>query len=70
MVLRYGQRFSDYRLPKGKHDRQQLAETIGQDGVHLLTQIYGAAAPAALRALPAVETLRQVWIQQYPYSAT
>src|SRR5215831_6307084 len=63
--LRYGQRFSDYRLPKGKHDRQQLAETIGQDGVHLLTQIYGAAAPAALRALPAVETLRQVWVQQY-----
>src|ERR671933_972190 len=61
--LRYGQRFSDYRLPKGKHDRQQLAETIGQDGVHLLTQLYGAAAPAALRALPAVETLRQVWIQ-------
>jgi transposase len=63
--LRYGQRFSDYRLPKGKPDRQQLAETIGRDGVHLLTQIYGAAAPAALRALPAVETLRQVWIQQY-----
>jgi transposase len=63
--LRYGQRFSDYRLPKGKCDRQQLAETIGQDGVHLLTQIYGAAAPGALRAIPAVETLRQVWIQQY-----
>ena len=63
--LRYGQRFSDYRLPKGRHDRQQLAETIGRDGVHLLTQLYGAAAPGALRALPAVETLRQVWIQQY-----
>src|SRR4029450_5878419 len=47
--LRYGQRFSDYRLPKGKRDRQQMAETIGQDGVHLLTQIYGAAAPGALR---------------------
>jgi transposase len=63
--LRYGQRFSDYRLPKGKRDRQQLVETIGQDGVHLLTQMYGATAPAALRALPAVETLRQVWMQQY-----
>ena len=63
--LRYGQRFSDYRLPKGKPDRQQLAETIGRDGVHLLTQLYGAAAPVALRALPAVETLRQVWVQQY-----
>jgi transposase len=64
-VLRYGQRFADYRLPKGKHDRQQLAETIGRDGVHLLTQMYGVAAPAALRVLPAVETLRQVWVQQY-----
>ena len=63
--LRYGQRFSDYRLPKGQHDRQQLAETIGQDGLHLLTQMYGVAAPAALQALPAVETLRQVWVQQY-----
>jgi transposase len=63
--LRYGQRFSDYRLPKGRQDRQQLAETIGQDGMHLLTQMYDAAAPAALRALPAVETLRQVWGQQY-----
>ena len=63
--LRYGQRFSDYRLPKGKHDRQQRAETIGRDGLHLLTQMYGVAAPAALQALPAVETLRQVWVQQY-----
>src|SRR5215212_458599 len=43
--LRYGQRCSDYRLPKGKHDRQQRAETIGQDGLHLLTQMYGVAAP-------------------------
>jgi hypothetical protein len=38
---------------------------MGQDGVHILTQMYGAAAPGALRAVPVVETLRQVWIQQY-----
>jgi hypothetical protein len=49
--LRSSQRFSDYRLPKGKPDRQQLEETIGRDGVHLLMQIYGAAAPAPLREL-------------------
>jgi transposase len=53
--LRYGQRFSDYRLPKGKPDRQQLAETIGRDGLPWLTQIYGNAARSHLRALPAVE---------------
>jgi transposase len=63
--LRYGQRFSDYRLPKGKRDRQQLAETIGQDGLHLLTQIYSDATLTHLRALPAVELLRQVWVQHY-----
>jgi transposase len=63
--LRYGQRFSDYRLPNEKQDRQQLAETIGRDGSHLLTQIYGASAPPHLRALPAVDMLRQVWVQQY-----
>jgi transposase len=62
--LRYGQRFSDYRLPKEKQDRQQLAETIGRDGSHLRTQIYSASAPPHLRALPAVNILRQVWVQQ------
>ena len=35
--LRYGQWFSDYRLPKGKPDRHQLAETIGRDGLHVLS---------------------------------
>jgi transposase len=63
--LHYGQRFSDYRLPKGKPDRQQLAETIGRDGLYLLTQIYSAAASPHLQALSAVEVLRQVWVQQY-----
>ena len=31
---RYGPRCSDDRLPKGKSDRPQLAETIGRDGSH------------------------------------
>lgn len=62
---RYGQRFSDYRLPKQKQDRLLLAETIGRDGYHLLTQLYAASAPPHLRTLPAVEVLRQVWIQHY-----
>jgi transposase len=63
--LRYGQRFSDYRLPKGESDRHQLAETIGRDGSHLLTQVYSAYAPPHLRTVPAVDMLRQVWVQQY-----
>ena len=63
--LRYGQRFSDYRLPKGQADRHQFAETIGRDGLHLLTQVYRADAPPHVRTVPAVELLRQVWVQHY-----
>jgi transposase len=63
--LRYGKAFSDYQQPQGKGERQELAETIGRDGRHLLTQIYCDAAPACLREVAAVETLRQVWVQQF-----
>src|SRR5262249_55383884 len=63
--LRYGKSFSDYQQPQGKGERQPLAETTGRDGHHLLTQIYRDTAPAALRAVAAVETLRQVWVQQF-----
>src|SRR5215475_5319257 len=38
--LRYGRRFSDYRLPKEPNARHTLAVTIGCDGYHLLTQLY------------------------------
>jgi transposase len=37
-VLRYGTSFSDYQQPQGKGERQQLAQTIGRDGHHLLTE--------------------------------
>jgi transposase len=63
--LRYGKSFSDYQQPTGKGERQELAETIGRDGRHLLTEIYRDAAPAYLREVPAVETFRQVWVQQF-----
>jgi transposase len=62
---RYGQRFTDYSLLKAKGDRPALAETIGQDGYRLLSQIYAAAAPPHLRTIPAVDILRQVWLQHY-----
>ena len=62
---RYSQRFSEYRFPKGKDKQQELAETIGRDGYHLLTQVYEEEAPAHLRSIPAVNVLRQVWVQQF-----
>lgn len=62
---RYGPRFDDYRLPKGKAARQELADVIGADGFRLLTALFAPAAPPNLREIAAVEILRQVWLQQY-----
>jgi hypothetical protein len=42
-----------------------LAATIGADGAHLLTTIYGPTAPGWLREVPAVQTLRCMWLQNY-----
>jgi len=42
---RYGPRFEQYRLPKGKAERESLAETIGADGYQLLSAIYTDSAP-------------------------
>ena len=64
-VERYGKRFDDYRLPKDKAERQALAELIGADGHRLWDALTEPGAPAELRNLPAVATLRQVWLQQY-----
>jgi transposase len=64
-ALWYGARLDDYRLPKDKAKRHALTETIGADGIALLHAIYTPSAPAALRALPAVELLRQIWVQNY-----
>jgi transposase len=62
---RYAARLDEFRLPKDKSARQHLVVTIGQDGCHLLERISIAGAPVWLRHVPAVETLRQVWLQQY-----
>jgi transposase len=40
---------------------------IGADGASLLSAIYEATAPGFLCEMPAVETLRQVWIQNYTW---
>ena len=64
---RYGSRFSNYRLPKSKDKRQILAEEIGEDGWYLLDRLYADTTPAQLQAVPAVETLRRIWVQQFYY---
>lgn len=62
---RYSRRMEEYRLPVAKAERAEVATTIGGDGVQLLRAVYGPTAPAEVRGLPAVDILRQVWLQQY-----
>lgn len=63
---RYGQPVSDFRLPQKAPEREALAVQIGWDGIALLEKVYfDPATPLEVRQLEAVETLRQVWLQQY-----
>jgi transposase len=65
----YGARFEQYRLPKNKGQRQALAQQIGQDGYHLLAVLEADDTPSALANLAAVQTLGQVWGQQFKLEA-
>jgi transposase len=62
---RYSRRFDEYHFPKAQTEREAFAEMIGADGYHLLAGVYASTAPAWLAEMPAVETLRRVWIQQF-----
>jgi transposase len=62
---RYEKRFEGDRLPKSKEEHKQLGETIGQDGMLLLESIDAENTLDWLSKIPAVETLRWVWIHQY-----
>jgi transposase len=60
-----GQRVDSLRLPASEAKRKDLAARHGRDGYRLLEAACGPGAPPWLRELPAVQTLRQVWVQQY-----
>ena len=64
-VKRYGKRITEYRLPRADAERHELVEIIGKDGYRLLEALYQQGSPSELRTLPAVQTLRQVWMHQY-----
>ena len=61
----YGQRIDDLRLPDSQTARKRLAVQYGGDGYYLLDQVHRPGAPDWLTELPAVQALRQIWIQQY-----
>lgn len=61
----HARRAEETRLPKGQQAREALALVIGADGDALLRAAYAPHAPAWLRHVPAVETLRRVWVQNF-----
>ena len=67
-VDRYGVRMDESRLPAGEAERLAWAELVGQDGSRVLSAVFAPAAPAWLREVPAVEILRQVWVQNYQWA--
>lgn len=64
-IDRYDRPFENRRLPQSEKERTALAHTMGQDGVRLMEALYASAAPLFLREVPAVQTLRQVWVEQF-----
>jgi transposase len=62
---RYGPRADLFRLPKETSQRNALALVIGADGYELMDTLWRDASVRALLELPAVEILRQIWIQHY-----
>lgn len=61
----YGERTSNYLLPKNESERQAWGERVGRDGWFLLEQILLKDEYPELGELQAVETLRRVWVQNF-----
>src|SRR5919198_3486223 len=60
---RYGLRSDAMRLPKEASKRDTLAVQIGAEGYQLLDAVWAATGAPYLRTLPALEALRQIWVQ-------
>ncbi|WP_114782988.1 IS1182 family transposase [Botryobacter ruber] len=64
-LKRYARRVEDSRLPEGKEKQAAYALQVGMDGHALLEAVYEQEAGQWLASIPAVEVLRQVWLQQF-----
>ena len=62
---RYGKRVEEYHFPKERVAREELVQTIAQDGMALLDAVYSGGSPYWLKELPAVRILRQKWVHQF-----
>jgi transposase len=62
---RYSTRLSEYLLPRSDSARTKWIEQVGTDGHQLLAWLWSPETPAWMRELPAVNLLRQIWVQQF-----
>ena len=60
----FGRRADGYRLPKIDTQREAFAEQVGADGWELLSAVFAPDAPDRLARVPAVDTMRLVWLQR------
>src|SRR5205814_10573901 len=65
---RYGKRIEDTRLPQGQAKRDAYAQTVGEDGFHLLDALDAPETPEGLREVPIRATLRQTLQRHYERS--
>jgi transposase len=62
---RDGLRSDQARVPKAISTREALARQVGADGDQLLAWVQSADTSLGLSHLPALEALRQIWLQHY-----
>ncbi|MFF0066697.1 IS1182 family transposase [Streptomyces sp. NPDC005279] len=62
---RYGERVDSWHGLPDDQDRESWLRQVGEDGFHLLTAAWRPDAPDWLRRIPALQTLRWAWVQQY-----
>jgi transposase len=62
---RYGERVDSWHGLPAATDRDTWLREVGEDGFHLLSAVWRPASPTWLRQVPAVQVLRQAWVQQY-----
>lgn len=62
---RYVHRFELARFPKAQSQREQVRRQVGRDAQRLVRATEQPEAPQAVRDLPEVQVVRQIWQQHY-----
>ena len=62
---RYGKPVYDFKLPSKPEERAENFRIIGAAGLMFLNAIYTDRDNEWLRHIPAIDVLRQVWLQQF-----